>query len=138
MKTGKTSWQAKLDRVQEWKIVDGGKRFSGTMLIPTPRQIESLIYEIPAGAVTSPKLLRITLAKRFGADTTCPLCIGMFLRIAAEASEEARLEGKTNVAPYWRVVDHKGKHFPKFPGGVEGQHGLLKQEIAAKMENSHK
>ncbi len=129
MKNGRTSWQAKLDRVQEWKIVDGGNRFHGNLLIPTPRQIESLVREIPLGAVSNPKLMRATLAKRLGADHTCPLCMGIFLRIAAEACEESARLGLTRHTPYWRVVDQKGKHFPKWPGGTDGQKAILDQEL---------
>jgi len=128
MRSSRTSWQAKLDKVQEPKVVDGSPRFPGTMLIPTPRQIEALIREIPIGAVSTPKLMRAELAKRFGADTTCPLCTGIFIRISAEAAEEQRQQGAEQITPYWRVVDQKGRHNPKLPGGVEGQDRLLADE----------
>ena len=129
MKTSRTTWQSKLDRVQEYKIVDGGKRFEGTMVVPTPRQIESLVKEIPTAAVTNSKLIRMTLANRLGAGTTCPLCTGIFLRITAEAAEEQRALGNKEIAPYWRVVDAKGRHNPKYPGGSDGQDALLASEI---------
>jgi hypothetical protein len=125
----RVSWQEKLNKVQEWKIVDGQKRGYRTMLIPTPRQIDEIIKEIPSGAVSTPQLLRSTLAKRHGADTTCPLCAGIFLRIAAEAADEQRSEGKSDITPYWRVVDKKGRHFPKLPGGRDSQAALLAAEI---------
>jgi len=121
--------------VQEWKVVDGGKRIPGTMLIPTPRQIESAVREIPAGAVSSPKLIRQTLAKRFGADTTCPLCTGIFLRISAEAAEEMRQAGSSEITPYWRVVDQKGRHNAKFPGGTEAQAAMLENEIGQQLSS---
>lgn len=124
------SWQEKLNKVQDWKVVDGGKRFAGTMLVPTPRQIDALVKEIPKGAVSSPKMLRRTLAQRFGAETTCPLCTGIFLRIAAEAAIEQRSEGIAEVTPYWRVVDEKGRHNPKLPGGETDQAALLKNDLA--------
>jgi len=125
----RTTWQSKLDRVQEWKVVPGGKRTPGTMLIPTPRQIDSLMREIPVGAVSSVRLLGQALAKRHGADITCPLCTGMFVRIAAEAAEEQRRAGEKEITPYWRVVDKKGRHNPKWPGGEEGQSALLEDEV---------
>ncbi|HEY3738719.1 MAG TPA: hypothetical protein VGL53_02685 [Bryobacteraceae bacterium] len=68
--------------------------------------------------------LRKELAHQFGADTTCPLCVGMFLRIAAEAAEE-RGRDKT---PYWRVVGDDGSLNPKFPGGATAQAEALRAE----------
>ena len=130
MKSTRVSWQEKLDRVQEWKVADDNPRFPGRMLIPTPRQVDALIREIPKGAVTTPKLMRKTLANRYGADNTCPLCVGIFLRISAEAAEEQRQQGVEDITPYWRVVTEKGKHYPKLPGGADGQGALLESEYS--------
>ena len=99
------------------------------MLVPNPRMIEELVREIPSGAVSTPRLMRKILAARYGAETTCPLCTGIFLRLIAEAANEAREAGHSDVLPYWRVVDSKGKPNPKFPGGVEGQMMLQESEL---------
>jgi alkylated DNA nucleotide flippase Atl1 len=52
----------------------------------------------------------------------------MFVRIAAEAAEEAAREGKTRITPYWRVVKDDGSLNPKFPGGVQQQSERLREE----------
>ena len=38
------------------------------------------------------------------------------------------LDGKTSIAPYWRVVKDDGSLNPKFPGGVERQARRLRAE----------
>ncbi|MDR3687881.1 MAG: MGMT family protein [Fimbriimonas sp.] len=131
MKTGKKSWREKLEGVHDWKIVDGGPRSPGLLLVPTPKQVDAIIREIPPGAVSSVKLIRRALARRLGAESTCPLCTGIFIRIAAEVADEERASGNEWVTPYWRVVDGRGKHMPKLPGGREGQASLLQAEVDA-------
>ena len=99
------------------------------MLIPTPKQVDAAVCEIPLGAVSTPALIRQVLAARCGADTTCPLCVGIFLRISAEAAAERSERGSLDVTPYWRVVDGKGRHYAKWPGGREGQDAILQAEL---------
>ena len=45
------------------------------------------------------KITRIQLGKKTGADNTCPVTTGIFLRIAIEQNM-----GDVNF-PYWRVID---------------------------------
>lgn len=127
MKSKKT-WREKLDTVGDWKIVPADGKRKESMLVPTPRMIELMVQEIPDGAVTTAHLIRKTLARRYGAETTCPLCTGIFLRLTAEAAAEAEAAGEQNVSPYWRVVDQKGKPNAKYPGGIDGQMMLLEDE----------
>jgi alkylated DNA nucleotide flippase Atl1 len=128
MKTRKT-WREKLEITKERKIVDVPTHLKrqwgeGKLLIPTPLDVDAVIRKIPEGRVMTIGELRKELAQQFGADTTCPLCTGMFIRIAAEASEE-RGRDKT---PYWRVISDNGKLNPKLPGGVEAQSAALRRE----------
>ena len=125
----KKSWREKIDGEVEWKVVPPDGKRKQSMLVPNPRMIEELVREIPSGAVSTPRLMRKILAARYGAETTCPLCTGIFLRLIAEAANEAREAGHSDVLPYWRVVDSKGKPNPKFPGGVEGQMMLQESEL---------
>ena len=131
MKTRKT-WREKLEIAKPRKIVDVPARMKhssgeGKLLIPTPLDVDAVIRKIPEGRVMTSGDLRKELAHQFGADTTCPLCFGMFLRIAAEAAEEAS-EGARPKAPYWRVIADDGKLNPKLPGGVEAQAAALRRE----------
>ena len=104
-------------------------RFQGarTMLIPTPRQVQAAIAQIPSGQTKTNQELRLDLAKAAGADTTCPLCLGIFWRLVAEAAEEERADGAEEVTPWWRVTKD-GKLNPKMPGGEERHRALLLAE----------
>ena len=72
--------------------------------------------------------LRKFLAAKYATDAACPLVTGIFVRIAAEAAEEAAREGNKRITPYWRVVKEDGSLYPKFPGGVERQSERLRSE----------
>lgn len=101
---------------------------TGMMLIPTPKLVDDLIRKVPRGKLLSVGEMRRKLAAEFAADVTCPLTTGIFLRIAAEAAEEDRLNGRQKVTPYWRVIKDDGSLNPKFPGGVTRQIRYLRAE----------
>jgi len=100
----------------------------GTMLIPTPKLVDALIRKVPKGKLVTVSELRRRLAADFAADVTCPLTTGIFVRIAAEAAEEDRANGRARVTPYWRVVKDDGSLNPKFPGGLDNQARYLRDE----------
>ncbi len=126
MKTRK-SWREKLEKEQERQIVDD-PRGRGKMLIPKPLDIDALARQVKKGKLATVDRIRERLAKDFHADLTCPLCTGIFLRIAAEAAEEDLANGKTEITPYWRVIKADGSLNEKFPGGVEAQATHLREE----------
>ena len=132
MRTRK-SWREKMKNPNLPKLVAVPprmqKRFgNGTMLLPSPREVDAFIRTIRKGSVTTISEIRRALAQRYGAKVTCPLVTGMFVRIAAEAAEEDAAVGKTKITPYWRVVKDDGSLNPKFPGGVERQEERLRDE----------
>ena len=105
------------------------KRFgTGTMLIPSPRDVDALIRTVAKGEIVTVSKLRQYLAGKYSADVTCPLTTGIFVRIAAEAAEEEAREGKVRITPYWRVVKDDGSLNPKFPGGAALQAARLRAE----------
>ena len=57
-----------------------------------------------------------------------PLTTGIFARIAAEASEERKAEGRKDITPYWRTLKANGEINPKYPGGIEVQKKILEKE----------
>ena len=130
--TTRTSWRAKLEKPQEPRLVAVPAKMSrfgtGTMLIPTPKLVDELIRKIPKGKLATVSELRRKLAAEFAADVTCPLTTGIFVRIAAEAAEEDREQGRKGITPYWRVVKDDGSFNPKLPGGVIRQTRTLKAE----------
>ena len=113
----KLSWREKLEKPQQPKLVMIPPKMSrfgkGTMLIPTPMLMHEMVRRIPKGKLVTVAEIRRKLAADFGADVTCPLTTGIFVRIAAEAAEEDRTAGRRRLTPYWRVVKDDGSINPK-------------------------
>ena len=130
--SSRTRWREKLEKPQEPKVVQIPPKMSrfgtGTMLIPTPMLVDELIRKVPKGKLITGSELRRKLASDFATSVTCPLTTGIFVRIAAEASEEDRAGGKRRLTPYWRVIKDDGGLNPKFPGGVDSQAHNLRAE----------
>lgn len=100
-------------------------RFGGTkMLIAPPLAYDEVMKEVPSGKVLTADYIRDYLAKKHGADYTCPLTAGIFINIAAKASEERGIDE----TPYWRTLKKDGELNEKYPNGVEGQKLLLEKE----------
>ena len=140
--SSRTSWREKLERPQEPKVVQIPPKMSrfgkGTMLIPTPMLVDELIRKVPKGKLITGSELRRKLASDFATDVTCPLTTGIFVRIAAEAAEEDRANGKRRLTPYWRVVKDDGSLNPKYPGGPDAQARNLRAEGFALMRKGKK
>src|SRR5438874_11584867 len=95
----RTSWRSKLEKQQERRLVPVPPRMqkrcgTGTMLIPRPLDVDAALRKTRAGQLITTAELRARLARQFGANTTCPLCTGIFVRIAAEAAEEDARAGR--------------------------------------------
>lgn len=97
----------------------------GRMLIASPLVVQEVLASVPRGRVITAPALRARLAKRFGADYTCPITTGIFLRIVAEAALE---EARPDDVPVWRVVAQNGAMLEKLPGGPDRQAQRLKVE----------
>ena len=67
------------------------------MLISSPEKIAEYIKKIPEGRQKTAKEMRLDLAKEIGADNSCPVSTGIFIRKAIEE------HGKE--IPYWRLID---------------------------------
>jgi 6-O-methylguanine DNA methyltransferase, DNA binding domain len=100
----------------------------GTMVLPSPRDVDQAMREIPEGTVTTVSRLRQSLAAKYSTDTACPLVTGIFVWVAANAAEEDTRSGSRVMTPYWRVVKDDGSLNPKFPGGVACQARRLRAE----------
>ncbi len=125
-KTRKTARQ-KLEGMQEPQIVVDPKG-RGKMLIPRPLDIDALIRGVEKGKLVTIGQVRERLARDQGADITCPLTTGIFLRIVAEVAEEDFRSSKETITPYWRVLRDDGSLNEKLPGGVAAQAGRLTTE----------
>jgi hypothetical protein len=135
----KSSWREKLKKDQQPKLVKIPPKMArfgkGTMLIPTPMLVDGLVRRVPKGKLVTVGELRRKLAADFGADVTCPLTTGIFVRIAAEAAEEDRANGRRRITPYWRVVKDDGSLNPKFPGGEKLQSRCLRDDGLSVVHN---
>jgi hypothetical protein len=106
-----TTWAARLDaqEIEVRPVREGRKRLRAgqLMLYPNGRAVESVIRTIPEGGTMSRRELLAELARRHGAEITCPVTTGTCLRDVAEAAYEAFAGGTpiAEVAPVWRVLD---------------------------------
>lgn len=127
------SWSEKLKNSKDFPRVESitdrmSKRWgTGTVVIPAPMEVYELMGKIPEGKLITINDIRSALAKRHGATIGCPICTGIFARVAAGAAEEEQNQGKKTI-PYWRTLKAGGVINEKYPGGVEGQKRLLEKE----------
>lgn len=115
------SWKEKLaapKALPKVEVMDkpfGGAPAGAKLFIPTPMIVKEYIDAIPKGESRTIPDMRVDLADRNGADVTCPLTSGIFVRIAAEAALEEMAEGKlaTEITPFWRIIDKKSPALKK-------------------------
>lgn len=131
----KKSWKEKLDgkAVFEVKVTD--KKFAdipanSKMLIATPKIVDGYVRNIPTGTQSSIQTMRNDLAIEYGAEYTCPVTSGIFLRIVAEAAFEEYKSGKPlkSIAPFWRMADEKSPLAKKVSFGPEFIKKMRKKE----------
>lgn len=116
--------QEKFDARKDVEIVILEKPMSGMpagskLLISTPAEIDTWVIAVPVGETRSVAQLREELAKKHGADGTCALTTGIFLRIVAERALEQLAAGDVEIAPFWRVVEPRSPLAKKLPNGPE-------------------
>ncbi|MGF7144472.1 alkylated DNA nucleotide flippase Atl1 [Anaerotaenia torta] len=98
----------------------GGER----MYFAPPMDYDNVMKRVPYGKVITVGQIRDYFAIENQADFTDPITAGIFVSIAAWASEQ-REEEKT---PYWRTLKAEGELNPKYPGGAEAQKKKLEEE----------
>lgn len=122
----KKSWAEKLNSKKEIQIKKVDFDFAdiiagSSMLIATPEVVDDYVKQIPKGKYVSIKTLRNDLALTYGADVTCPLTAGIFLRIVAEAAYEEyqKTNSLKGITPFWRAIDPKSKLASKLSFGKD-------------------
>ena len=98
----------------------GGNR----MYFAPPLDYDRVMKRVPYGRVTTVGEIREYFAKQNGADFTEPITAGIFVSIAAWASDQ-RAGDET---PYWRTLKANGELNEKYPGGIEAQKEKLEAE----------
>ena len=87
----------------------GGSR----MYFAPPANYDTVMKQVPEGKLITVGMLRDFFARKAGADFTDPITAGIFVSIAAWASEQ-REDNKT---PWHRTLKADGELNPKYPGG---------------------
>ncbi|AMK15428.1 MGMT family protein [Methanobrevibacter olleyae] len=101
------------------------KRYGGeNMLIAPPLEYNEIMDKIPNGKVITISEIREFLAKKHNAEFTCPMTAGIFISLAAQASEER----EDDKIPFWRTLKKDGELNPKYPRGIEYQKEMLEKE----------
>ena len=100
----KRNFEIKTIQKKVWGQVAGSK-----MLIPTPIIIHEYINHIELGNLSDIEKMRNDLAIEYGADFTCPLTNGIFLRIVAEYNYENLSKKDFKICPFWRIIDPNSK-----------------------------
>lgn len=129
------TWQQKLHDGKKPHVNIADKDFAGVragqrLLIPTPELIDGYIRQVPKGKAVDSLTLRNDLAMKHGAEVTCPLTTGIFLRIVAEAAHEVYLAGWPieKITPFWRVMDEKSPTAKKLTFGTAFLKAQRKEE----------
>lgn len=108
-------------------ITDEGsiKKYGGNrMYFAPPIEYDKIMKRVPSGKIITVGVIRDFFAKNNHADFTDPITAGIFVSIAAWASEQ-RDNDKT---PYWRTLKANGELNEKYPGGVLAQKEKLESE----------
>lgn len=101
------------------------QRYGGEkMYFAPPLDYDAVMKKVPRGKVLTTGAIRDYFAKQNDADFTEPITAGIFISIAAWASEQR----DTDQTPYWRTLKTKGELNPKYPGGIEAQKEKLEAE----------
>ena len=113
----------KVEKLTSPKLIERYK--TDTMAIAAPAEYDQLMKKVPKGKLTTIDRMMAVMAKKHNAGCACPMTAGIFVNIAAYASEER--EGK-NQTPWWRTLKKDGKLNEKFPDGIECQKTRLEAE----------
>lgn len=94
------------------------------MYFAPPIDYDKVMKSVPYGKVITIGEIREYFAKQNNADFTEPITAGIFVSIAAWASDQRQ----DNLTPYWRTLKANGELNPKYPGGIERQKEKLEAE----------
>ena len=112
----------KIQTITDFQSIEkyGGSR----MYFAPPIDYDKVMKLVPFGKVITVWQIREYFARQSGADFTEPITAGIFVSIAAWASEQ-REDDET---PYWRTLKANGELNPKYPGGIDDQKEKIEAE----------
>jgi hypothetical protein len=100
-----------------------GAKVGDSVVLAPGRDIYELMKMVPEGKLQTLSVICNNLALKYRTDYCCTLTTGIYVNIAANASEETN-----EYLPYWRTIKNDGSLNPKYPGGVENQKHMLEEE----------
>ncbi len=107
-----TDWRRRFDKAGPPKTVVLETDFAGikagsTLYIGSPGVFANYIARIPSGETRTVERVRNELARRNGAQATCPVTTAIYLKVVAEVAIAELVAGKprTSVVPFWRVIE---------------------------------
>lgn len=130
----KKTWKEKLNYSKDLPsikpITDKTNKLCGvgTVVIPAPLEVDELMKKVPKGKLITINEMRAYFAKKHSATIGCPITVGIFAWIAANAAAEDAAKGEKNITPYWRTLKSGGVINDKYPGGSEAQKKILEGE----------
>lgn len=106
-----TDWRKRFRAAKDPHVVMLHADFAGVkagsqMLISSPGEIANYLSRIPRGETRTIDRMRNELARKAGAQATCPVTTAIYLRVVSEVALRDLEEGKRldDVVPFWRVV----------------------------------
>lgn len=129
------TWTEKLQAARQPEIKRIDKAFAdipanANMLIATPQLIAAYLKQVPKGVAVDTVTLRKDLALEYGAEYTCPVTTGIFLRMVAEAAYEQYQQQNSlrNITPFWRAIAPNAPLAKKLSFGQDWLMELRKKE----------
>ncbi len=114
-----------MPKIQEITDPKAIEKYGGTrMYFAPPIDYDRVMRLVPEGMLTTVGEIRSCFARANHADFTDPITAGIFVSIAAWASEQRACDP----TPYWRTLKAGGELNPKYPGGVKAQRAKLEAE----------
>ena len=104
------------------------KHGKGSIVIPSPREVDALMRQVPESRLTTVLQISERIASRHGTTIACTVTTGIFAGMAAQAAREDELAGASAATPYWRTLKANGELNPKYPGGIEQVMNRLEAE----------
>ena len=92
--------------------------------------------KVPRGKLVTNREICENIARRHRVKGCCSLTTGIFIMIAENAVEEARIEGSDLEIPYWRTLKTDGFLNEKYSGGAEAHKNLLEREGSTSYEEA--
>lgn len=138
----KKSWQEKLADKQGYpKILKLEKRFpcynavhkmgaevGDEVVLVNPSEVIEIMKKVPKEKLITIVEICKKIAQKHKVKACCSLTTGIFIMIAANATEEAAKQGENLNIPYWRTLKADGFLNEKYPGGAESQKEKLESE----------